>query len=80
MPNDPFTTRPPITDPETVAAWRTYERTSSAAADQYAAMPSAYCHAQFDDLAVVRTCLHCPRKTRSSDGQCPRCKKAVVGR
>jgi hypothetical protein len=77
--NDPYPTRPPITDPETVALWRAYQRANRAAADQYETLPSAYCHAQFDDLAVVRTCLHCTRKTRSSDGQCPKCKRAVVG-
>jgi hypothetical protein len=66
-----------ITDPETLAAWATYEAQSRRAAAQYEAMPIAKSHAVVE---VWGRCIHCGEKTRSRDGQCRPCKRTVVGR
>lgn len=73
---DPFTPAPlhPAPDPE---EWRLYERKNAAAKAQYAVMPIA---AGRVDLLESRRCVHCEQATRARDGQCRRCKKAVVQR
>ncbi len=67
--------RPIIVTPDVAAAWAEYEVAGRRALAQYAELPIAMNRV---DPAPQKRCIHCGHGTRAHDGQCRRCKRAVV--